>query len=146
MGSFHVICLTSESHISFLRSFSLDQNCQVFSLSSVFSWHTVKLSSYIKLLKLKSILLKFINTQKEIRQENKQQFIWKTGKCSLCTLFTGLLLVSDLKLFKTTSGVPPSSKDENMLSLHCIPVRRVKNWKMGNKYLNEGISCISGVG
>lgn len=54
--------------------------------------------------------------------------------------------MSDLKLFKTTSGDPHSSKDENMLCLCCIPVRRFKKWKMGNKYLSEGIFYISEVG
>lgn len=57
-------------------------------------------------------------------------------------------MVSDLKLFnfRNTLGVSCPSKDENMLCLHCIPVRRFKNWKMGNKYFSEGIFSISEVG
>lgn len=144
--SFHVICLTSESHISFLRFFSRNQKCQVFVLSSVFSWHIVKLSSCIsKLLELKPVSLKFIKYLEEGNKIGKQLFVWKTGKC-LYTLSTGLLLISDLKLFKSILGVHHSSKDENILCLHYIPVRRFENWKMGTKYLSEGIFCILEVG
>lgn len=71
--SFNGICLTSESHISFLRSFSHDQKCQVFVLSSVFPWHTVKLSSCIsKLSELKPVLLKFIKYLEEGNKVGKQ--------------------------------------------------------------------------
>lgn len=81
MGSFHVIFLTSESHISFLGSFSCDQKCQIFVLSSVFPWHTVKLSSYIsKLLELKPVLLKFIKYLEEGNKIGKQKAVYMESR------------------------------------------------------------------